>query len=44
MLTENAVNHNKIIATEIIDDILKGAVKLYIGKPREICNLTSVDK
>ena len=27
MLTENAVNHNKIIATEIIDDILKGAVK-----------------
>ena len=27
MLTENAVNHNKIIATEIIDDILKGTVK-----------------
>jgi pseudouridine-5'-phosphate glycosidase len=26
-LTENAVNHSKIVATEIIDDILKGAVK-----------------
>jgi hypothetical protein len=24
---ENAVNHSKIVATEIIDDILKGAVK-----------------
>ena len=27
MLTENAVNDSKIIATEIIDDSLKGAVK-----------------
>jgi hypothetical protein len=26
-LIENAVNHSKIVATEIIDDILKGAVK-----------------
>ena len=26
-LIENALNHSKIIATEIIDDILKGAVK-----------------
>ena len=28
-LIENAVNHSKIVATEIIDDILKGAVKTY---------------
>ena len=27
MLIENTVNHSKIVATEIIDDILKGAVK-----------------
>ena len=27
MLIENAVNHSKIVATEIIDNILKGAVK-----------------
>ena len=26
-LIENAVNHSKIVATKIIDDILKGAVK-----------------
>jgi hypothetical protein len=26
-LIENAINHSKIVATEIIDDILKGAVK-----------------
>jgi hypothetical protein len=26
-LIENVVNHSKIVATEIIDDILKGAVK-----------------
>jgi hypothetical protein len=26
-LIENAVNHCKIVATEIIDDILKGTVK-----------------
>jgi hypothetical protein len=26
-LIENAVNHSKIVATEIIDDILKGAIK-----------------
>jgi hypothetical protein len=26
-MIENAVNHSKIVATEIIDDILKGAVK-----------------
>jgi hypothetical protein len=26
-LIENAVNHRKIVTTEIIDDILKGAVK-----------------
>jgi hypothetical protein len=26
-LIENTVNHSKIVATEIIDDILKGAVK-----------------
>jgi hypothetical protein len=26
-LIENAVNHSKIVATEIIDNILKGAVK-----------------
>ena len=26
-LIENAVNHSKIVATEIIDDILKGEVK-----------------
>jgi hypothetical protein len=26
-LIENAVNHSKIVETEIIDDILKGAVK-----------------
>ena len=26
-LIENAVNHSKIVATEIIDDILRGAVK-----------------
>ena len=26
-LIENAVNHSKIVATEIIDDIFKGAVK-----------------
>ena len=26
-LIENAVNHSKIVATEIIDDILKGVVK-----------------
>ena len=26
-LIENAGNHSKIVATEIIDDILKGAVK-----------------
>ena len=27
MLTDNSVNHSKIVATEIIDHILKGAVK-----------------
>jgi hypothetical protein len=27
-LIENAVNNSKIVATEIIDDILKGAVKI----------------
>jgi hypothetical protein len=26
-LIENAVNHSKIVATEIIDNILKGTVK-----------------
>jgi hypothetical protein len=26
-LIENIVNHSNIVATEIIDDILKGAVK-----------------
>ena len=26
-LIENVVNHSKIVATEMIDDILKGAVK-----------------
>ena len=26
-LIENVVNHSKIVATEIIDDVLKGAVK-----------------
>jgi hypothetical protein len=31
-LIENAVNHSKIVATEIIDDILKGAVKTDLQK------------
>ena len=30
MLIENAANNSKIVATEIIDDILKGAVRLTI--------------
>ena len=29
-LIENAANNSKIVATEIIDDILKGAVRLTI--------------
>jgi hypothetical protein len=34
MLTENAVNHNKIIATEIIDDILKGKINFKANKTK----------
>jgi hypothetical protein len=36
-LIENAVNHSKIVATEIIDNILKGAVI-----PLEAANMHSV--
>ena len=43
-LIGNAVNHSKIVATEIIDDILKGAVNLRLTIIQRNGNIQSQTK